>query len=448
MGDLARGDVHAPVAALGELGIVGDEDEGRAALAVHLEEQVDDLLAGLRIEVARGLVGEEEPRFGHEGACEGDALLLAPGELARIVSEPLGEPHAIEHAPRARFGIGPAVQFEGQHHVLQGGQRGQELERLENEAHHLPAKPRASILGEREEVLARDPHAPGARNVEAREQSEEGGLAGSRSPDDRHGLGRAHLEARVLHNGEHVVGGRDLFGETLRLHNDRELTRWPAMASLNRIFPPRIVHAFLWRALLLAVLSFAPAAAMAARTVMVFGDSLSSAYNLSPAEGWVHLIEERIAGARLPWSVVNASITGETTAGGLRRLAEDLKRHNPSVVVIELGGNDALRGQPVAEMRSNLERMVRLVRAARAVPVLVGIMIPPNYGIDYAAQFRDMYPQIAARDKLALVPFLLEGIDKPELFQRDQLHPTAEAQARIADNVWAVLEPVLRKKSP
>jgi acyl-CoA thioesterase-1 len=205
---------------------------------------------------------------------------------------------------------------------------------------------------------------------------------------------------------------------------------------------------FLRRALLLAVLSLLPAAAIAARTVMVFGDSLAAAYNFLPAEGWVHLIEERIAGARLPWSVVNASVSGETTAGALRRLAVDLKRHNPSVVVIELGGNDALRGQPVAEMRSNLEQMIRLVRAARAEPVLVGIMIPPNYGIEYAAQFRDMYAQLAARDKLALVPFLLEGIDQPELFQKDQLHPTAAAQARIADNVWSVLAPVLRKNRP
>lgn len=218
------------------------------------------------------------------------------------------------------------------------------------------------------------------------------------------------------------------------------------MAFLNRIFPPRIVHVFLWRALLLALLSFVPAAASAARTVMVFGDSLSAAYDLSPSEGWVHLVEERIARSKLPWRVVNASVSGETTAGGLRRLAEDLKRHKPSVVVIELGANDALRGQPVAGMRSNLEQMIRLVRAARAEPVLVGIMIPPNYGIDYAAEFRDMYGAIAARDRLALVPFLLEGIDQPELFQKDQLHPTAQAQPRIADNVWAVLGPVLKKK--
>jgi acyl-CoA thioesterase-1 len=160
----------------------------------------------------------------------------------------------------------------------------------------------------------------------------------------------------------------------------------------------------------------------------------------------VSLLGERIARANLPWRVVNASVSGETTAGGLRRMAEDLKRHKPSVVVIALGANDALRGQPVAGMRSNLEQMIRLARQAKAEPVLVGLMIPPNYGIDYAAQFRDMYPSIAAKDRVPLVPFLLEGIaDKPEMFQRDQMHPTAEAQARIADNVWPALEPLLKK---
>ncbi len=199
------------------------------------------------------------------------------------------------------------------------------------------------------------------------------------------------------------------------------------------------------RALLFAVLSFIAVPALAARTVLVFGDSLSAAYNLATEQGWVHLLDERIAAARLPWRIVNASVTGETTAGGLRRLAEDLKRHRPAIVVIELGANDALRGQPVVGMRSNLEQMIRLARKARAEPVLVGIMIPPNYGIDYAAEFRDMYPALALKHKVALVPFLLEGIDRPELFQADQLHPTAQAQARIADNVWSALEPLLKK---
>jgi acyl-CoA thioesterase-1 len=199
--------------------------------------------------------------------------------------------------------------------------------------------------------------------------------------------------------------------------------------------------------LLAALLVIAAPSLAAARTVMVFGDSLSAAYNLSTQQGWVHLIGERIDRSHLPWRVVNSSLTGETTAGGLRRLAEDLKRHKPAIVVLQLGANDALRGQPVAGMRSNLEQMIRLARRARAEPVLVGMMIPPNYGIDYTREFQDMYASLAAQYKVALVPFLLEGIaDKPDLFQRDQMHPTAAAQARIADNVWPALEPLLTRK--
>ena len=147
----------------------------------------------------------------------------------------------------------------------------------------------------------------------------------------------------------------------------------------------------------------------------------------------MHLLGERMAAPRAALERRQCERFGETTAGGLRRLAEDLKRHKPSVVVIALGANDALRGQPVAGIRANLEKMIGLARQARAEPVLVGIMIPPNYGIDYAAEFRDMYADIAARHKIPRVPFLLEGIaDKPELFQTDQLHPTAAAQPRIA----------------
>lgn len=191
----------------------------------------------------------------------------------------------------------------------------------------------------------------------------------------------------------------------------------------------------------------APAAAQ--RTVLVFGDSLSAAYGLTPQQGWVHLLGERIARVDLPWKVVNASISGETTSGGLRRLPEDLKRHRPAAVVIELGANDALRGQPVAAIRDNLERMIRMVRAAQAEPVLVGIMIPPNYGIDYANEFRDLYGSLAKKHRVALVPFLLAGVaEKRDYFQPDQLHPTAAAQPVILDNVWPTLEPLLRKRAP
>ena len=200
--------------------------------------------------------------------------------------------------------------------------------------------------------------------------------------------------------------------------------------------------------LLAAALLALAAPAAAQRTVLVFGDSLSAAYGLAPQQGWVHLLGERIARAQLPWKVVNASVSGETTSGGLRRLPEDLRRHQPATVVIELGANDALRGQPAAAIRDNLERMIRLVRDARAEPVLVGIMIPPNYGIDYANEFRQLYAGLAKKHRVALVPFLLAGIEeKRDFFQADQLHPTAAAQPLILDNVWPTLEPLLRKRA-
>jgi acyl-CoA thioesterase-1 len=200
------------------------------------------------------------------------------------------------------------------------------------------------------------------------------------------------------------------------------------------------------RALLAAALILLAAPALAARTVLVYGDSLSAAYGISSDEGWVSLLAKRVAADRLPWQVTNASVSGETTAGGLARLPADLKRFRPAVVVVELGANDALRGQPVSEIRANLTRMIRLVREARAQPVLVGIMIPPNYGIDYAREFRELYPSLARAENVPLVPFLLEGIaEHPDLFQADQLHPVASAEPRILDNVWSILGPILGK---
>ena len=200
------------------------------------------------------------------------------------------------------------------------------------------------------------------------------------------------------------------------------------------------------QALAALLLAAACAAGAAERTVLVFGDSLSAAYGIAARDGWVALLGERLARERPGWRVVNASVSGETTAGGLRRLPEDLKRHGPAVVVIALGANDGLRGLPVEGTRANLESMIRLSRAAKAEPVLVGLMIPPNYGIDYAREFRDLFPDVARKAKVARVPFLLEGVaENRDLFQADQLHPSAAAQPRILDNVWPVLAPLIKR---
>ena len=179
-----------------------------------------------------------------------------------------------------------------------------------------------------------------------------------------------------------------------------------------------------------------------ARQVLILGDSLSAEYGLGRGEGWVALLERRTGPKG--WGVANASISGETTAGGLSRLPSLLQKHRPAVTVIELGANDALRGLSLTATDANLRKMVRLARDAGSRPLLVGMMLPPNFGAAYASQFSDMFRRIAESKKTALVPFLLDGFaDDMAWFQPDRIHPTARAQPRMLDNVWPVLSEML-----
>jgi acyl-CoA thioesterase-1 len=203
----------------------------------------------------------------------------------------------------------------------------------------------------------------------------------------------------------------------------------------------RIVRLFFCCALALA------AAPGFAATVMVFGDSLSAGYGLQPGQGWVSLLEQRLQKERPDYKVVNASISGETTTGGRNRIAGALKTHHPSLVVVELGANDGLRGGTVETTQANLEAIVEACRKAGARVVLVGIHLPPNYGMAYTDKFRQVFPDVARRKKTALVPFLFEGFaDKPDYFQADGLHPAPNAQPLMLDLVWKALQPLLRGK--
>ncbi len=182
---------------------------------------------------------------------------------------------------------------------------------------------------------------------------------------------------------------------------------------------------------------------------MVYGDSLSAGYGLGPGQGWVDLLAGKLAAEGYEFRLVNASLSGETTAGGLERLPRALDLHQPAIVILELGANDGLRGLPPAATRANLERMVQLVRAQGARLLLVGIRMPPNYGPRYTAEFEQMYRAIAARERAALVPFLLDGVAlERSLMQADNLHPNALGQPRMLENVWSVLRPLLRRAAP
>ena len=186
-------------------------------------------------------------------------------------------------------------------------------------------------------------------------------------------------------------------------------------------------------------------AAQPARTVLVMGDSLSAAYGLAASQGWVALTAGRIAKEKPAWRVVNASISGETTAGGASRIDGELKRNKPAVVVIELGANDGLRGLPLSQSRANLDRMIGASKKAGAKVLLIGMRMPPNLGREYTQGFSDNFAALAKQHGIALLPFLLEPIALDRsAFQDDNLHPIASAQPKLRDHVWTQLAPLLR----
>jgi acyl-CoA thioesterase I len=182
------------------------------------------------------------------------------------------------------------------------------------------------------------------------------------------------------------------------------------------------------------------------QTILVLGDSLSAALGIRPEQGWVALLAQRLQAQGYGYQIVNASVSGETTSGGLERLPRALQLHQPGTVILELGANDGLRGLPVSETRENLARMVRLSQAAGARVLLVGMRIPPNYGPRYTEAFARMFPELANQYHLPLVPFLLEKVAlDPTRMQQDGMHPNARGEPPVLDTLWPYLKPLLKK---
>ena len=189
-----------------------------------------------------------------------------------------------------------------------------------------------------------------------------------------------------------------------------------------------------------------PAARGAGQTIVVVGDSLSSGYGIAAGQSWVAMLEDRLQAEGYGYQVVNASIAGDTSAGGLARLPRLLELHDPTLVVIELGGNDGLRGQPVATLRANLTKMIELSRASGAEVLLAGMQIPPNYGMAYTQALAAVYPEVAEQFDAALIEFLLADVAlQRDLMQPDGIHPNAAGQEIVFANVWRVLGPMLTR---
>jgi acyl-CoA thioesterase-1 len=183
----------------------------------------------------------------------------------------------------------------------------------------------------------------------------------------------------------------------------------------------------------------------APKTVLVVGDSLSAEYGLARGTGWVALLESRLKAQKIDATIVNASISGDTTSGGRARLPALLQQHKPNIVVLELGANDGLRGLPVNAAEDNLRTMIQLAQQTKAKVLLVGMRLPPNYGRAYTDRFAGMYPELAGQTRVALVPFMLDGVaQEPVNFQADRLHPLASAHPTILNNIWPQFAPLIK----
>jgi acyl-CoA thioesterase-1 len=195
---------------------------------------------------------------------------------------------------------------------------------------------------------------------------------------------------------------------------------------------------------IVALYCFSASQLVIADTILVYGDSISAAYGMEKSKGWVNLLAKRIAIDRPHYKVVNASVSGETTGGGVTRLPKSLAFHQPDVLVLELGGNDGLRGYPISSIRDNLQIMIQQAKTSGAHVLLIGMVLPPNYGRRYTLAFEKIFSSLAEEHSLPFVPFLLEGVSTGKsLVQRDGIHPTVEAQPKLLDDVWPSLAPML-----
>jgi acyl-CoA thioesterase-1 len=195
---------------------------------------------------------------------------------------------------------------------------------------------------------------------------------------------------------------------------------------------------------IVALYCFSASQLVIADTILVYGDSISAAYGMEKSKGWVNLLAKRIAIDRPHYKVVNASVSGETTGGGVTRLPKSLAFHQPDVLVLELGGNDGLRGYPISSIRDNLQIMIQQAKTSGAHVLLIGMVLPPNYGRRYTLAFEKIFSSLAEEHSLPFVPFLLDGVSTGKsLVQRDGIHPTVEAQPKLLDDVWPSLAPML-----
>ena len=442
--------------------VVGDQHEGRARLPVEFLHEGDHRRACLGVQVPGGLVGEEDSRTVGEGSREGDPLLLPARQLGRVVVEAIPESHAIEQVPSPLTVAGgplPAHQLQRHEHILECRQRRQQVEGLEDKAYVSGAEAGSPVFGEREDVFAGQDHPTRGGFVESRQKAQQGRLSGARWADHGDEALGLDLQVDTFEDGEGAspaaVGFSQIFSDDHMAHwfNSKSITG--AVCALGLLAcgsPPAADDGDSRRAdadpaATASVPVASPREDDAGPRVVFLGTSLTAGLGLrSPSERWPELLDRMADSAGVPIRSVNAGRSGDTSAAGLSRL--DWALAEPvSVMVVELGANDGLRGQPTSALADNLREVIERTRAAwpDAQILLIGMEAPTNLGAEYTARFRAVFAEVAEEEGVALVPFLLEGVaGVPELNQSDRIHPTAAGHARVAETVWPYFEPLIR----
>ena len=445
-----------PVAPGREPRLVGDEEKGGLPFAASGEEMSDHLIAGRGVKVPGGFVREEEGGAVDEGAGDGDPLLLAARKLARIVPEAMVEPHRGELFAGPIESVGRACELARRSHVLDGGHGGDEVECLEHDADVPPPEPRERVLVEGREIFPRYLDLPGCRPLEPADDHEQGGLAGPRGPDDAQRFAGGEVEVDPAQDPDRPGRSGQGDGKTSQRydgtmggggHGGSSTTGQGRAGYQPCSARPRYLRRYLriftrvFAAALVAAAALAPARAVeGGLRILVLGDSLTAGSGLASRDALPARLETALRAHRIDARVIDAGVSGDTTAGGLARIEWALA-DEPHAVIVALGANDGLRAIDPEVTRANLDRLLGIL-AERDLPVLLaGMVAPPNLGPDYAARFDPLYPELAARHGVLLYPFLLDGVATVTLLnQGDGIHPNA---AGVKEVVRRMLPAVL-----
>ena len=472
--DSAGAQPHHPVAAPRQRGVVGDQDQRGVAFGVSGEQEVDDFAAGGLVEIAGGLVGDEDRRIGRQCPRQRDPLLFAAGKLRGIVVAPFGKADGGEFSLGADVGIRNAGQFKRYRDVLQGGHRRDEMKGLENDADMAAAEARQRVFTEPAEGLPGHDNVAGVGPFEPGHYHQQRRLAGTRGADEANCLTGTYMQVDALEDMDPRCAASERQvdpGERDRGARRRTVA-WPAakkdscMPSSRRfLLPPHpalqgvaprsygsfaaLVQTLVRRAgisllLLIATAAASPAAERSVK-IVALGDSLTAGLGLSASEAFPAKLEKALKARGLAVEIANAGVSGDTASGGLARLDWAVPADTDAVIV-QLGANDMLQGKDPAIARRALDEIARRLTERRIAVLLAGMRAAPNLGPEYAREFEAIYPELAAKYDVVFYPFFLDGVAAEGRFnQRDGIHPTKAGVDAIVTGILPKVEELVAR---